>query len=34
MTIERCREKVEKLQRRRTDLVAAIAELSGVIARL
>ncbi|MGE3690481.1 MAG: MerR family DNA-binding transcriptional regulator [Novosphingobium sp.] len=33
-TIERCREKVDKLTRQREDLDAAIAELTGFIAHL
>jgi DNA-binding transcriptional MerR regulator len=34
VTIERCREKVAKLQRHRADLDTAIAELTGFIAHL
>ncbi len=34
VTIERCREKVDKLQRHRADTDAAIAELTGFIAQL
>lgn len=34
VTIERCRAKVEKLQRHRADIDASITELSGFIANL